>query len=117
MKSVRMADRVVRRGSGFQDEGRTADDDIAARGFAALRSPLTRSVRAPSLTVRPAVRRPRLEPRLTPGSMRGARSWLSTLSGSRPRQKAVDEVRRNRCEPIVVEADHASLNVIRGKAL
>jgi hypothetical protein len=46
----------VGRGSGFQDEGRTADDDIAARAFAvhigthaeahfraALRSPLTPS--------------------------------------------------------------------------
>ena len=61
VEPVRMADRVVGRGSGFQDEGRTADDDIAARGFAApckertlkrdcraaLRSPLTRSARAP----------------------------------------------------------------------
>jgi hypothetical protein len=35
VEPIRMADRVVRRGSGFQDEGRTADDDIAARGFAA----------------------------------------------------------------------------------
>ena len=35
VEPVRMADRVVRRGSGFQDEGRSADDDIAARAFAA----------------------------------------------------------------------------------
>jgi hypothetical protein len=35
VERVRMADRVIRRGSGFQDEGRTADDDIAASSFAA----------------------------------------------------------------------------------
>ena len=46
VEPVRMADRVVGRGPGFQDEGRTADDDIAARGFAAPRSPLTPSARA-----------------------------------------------------------------------
>jgi hypothetical protein len=58
VEPVRMADRVVGRRQGFQAEGRTADDDIAARGFAALRSSRTRSARAPSLTVKPAVHGP-----------------------------------------------------------
>jgi hypothetical protein len=59
-----MADRVVGRGSGLQAEGRTADDVIAARGFAALRSPLTPSARArlPHTLTGRATGRPRAAP-------------------------------------------------------